>query len=102
MHHFVLIHLTFNLEMHNDLYMVYILPYVNYTGCLLDRGLHLKYVCLYKCLHNLAPVYLTELYVSRQTHRAGLRSGNRNLLEVPKVKTKYYGERAFAYAGPTV
>ena len=57
---------------------------------------------MYKCLHNLAPVYLTELCVSRQTHRAGLQSGNRNLLEVPKVKTKYYGERAFAYAGPTV
>ena len=57
---------------------------------------------MYKCLHNLAPVYLTELCVSRQTHWAGLRSGNRNLLEVPKVKTKYYGERAFAYAGPTV
>ena len=53
-------------------------------------------------MHNLAPVYLTELCVPRQTHRAGLRSGNRNLLEVPKVKTKYYGERAFAYAGPTV
>ena len=57
---------------------------------------------MYKCLHNLAPVYLTELCVSRQTHRAGLRSGDRNLLEVPKVKTKYYGERAFAYAGPAV
>ena len=57
---------------------------------------------MYKCLHNLAPVYLTELCVSRQTHRAGLRSGNRNVLEVPKVKTKYYGERAFAYAGPTI
>ena len=54
------------------------------------------------CLHYLAHVYLTELCVSRQTHRAGLRSGNRNLLEVPKVKTKYYGERAFAYAGHTV
>ena len=26
---------------------------------------------IYKCLHNLAPVYLTELCVSRQTHRAG-------------------------------
>ena len=59
-------------------------------------------ICMFMCLHNLAPVYLTELRVSRQTHRAGLRSGNRNLLEVPKVKTKYYGERAFAYAGPTV
>ena len=59
-------------------------------------------VFIYKFLHNLAPVYLTELCVSRQIHRAGQRSGNRNLLEVPIVKTKYYGQRAFAYAGPTV
>ena len=57
---------------------------------------------VYKCLHNLAPVYLSELCVLKQTHQAGLRLGNRNLLEVPKVKTQYYGECAFAYAGPTV
>ena len=57
---------------------------------------------MYKCLHSLALVYLTELCVSRQTHRAGMRSGNRNILEVPKVKTKYYGESSFAYAGPAV
>ena len=43
---------------------------------------------MYKCPHNLVPVYLSELCMSRQTH--------------PKVKAKYYGERGFAYAGPTV
>ena len=57
---------------------------------------------VFKCLHNIAPVYLSELCVLRQTHRAGLRSGNRNQLDAPKVKTNYYGEHAFAYAGPTV
>lgn len=53
---------------------------------------------VFKCLHNQAPVYLTELTVRLNHHRA-LRSSHTNLL-VPRFKTSTYGARSFSVIGP--
>ena len=56
---------------------------------------------VFKCLHGLAPVYLTELIVLYIPNRP-LRSAGANLLVVPKSRTKSYGDRSFSVAGPTL
>jgi len=53
----------------------------------------------YKCLNDLAPVYLSELIFKHQPSR-NLRSKNRNLLIVPRYNLETYGKSAFSYAGP--
>ena len=53
----------------------------------------------YKCLHNLAPRYLSDLlqyYTSGQTTR----SAAFDLLFVPKSRTKSFGDRSFEVAAP--
>ncbi len=54
---------------------------------------------VYKSLHNLAPVYLSEL-LHLYTPSRSLRSRDQALLVVPRVRLKRRGERAFAVAGP--
>ena len=54
---------------------------------------------VYKCLHGLAPQYLTELIKLRCPPRT-LRSSNRLVLEKPIINMVSYGQRAFNYAGP--
>ena len=49
---------------------------------------------VFECLNNLAPGYLTELIIPYNPTRA-LRSETANLLTVPSVRTKTYGERRF-------
>ena len=53
---------------------------------------------VYKTLHGLAPIYLTELLRysvrTRQLHSRGC-----NVLQVPRIHNKY-GERSFSVAGP--
>ena len=49
--------------------------------------------------HIMAPTYLVEL-LSRYIPARNLRSSNMNLLEVPTIRTKTYGQRAFSYAAP--
>ena len=51
---------------------------------------------VYKCINGLAPSYLCDLIVQKQSHY-GLRSQS---LLVPRIKHKTLGERAFAYKGP--
>ena len=52
-----------------------------------------------RCLHHQAPVYLSEL-VSLHKPSRQLRSSSQHLLEQPRVTSKTYGERTFAYAAP--
>ena len=54
---------------------------------------------VYKCLHGLAPQYLTELIKLRCPPRT-LRSSNRLVLEKPIINMVSYVQRAFSYAGP--
>ncbi len=54
---------------------------------------------VFKSLHNLAPVYLSEL-LHLYTPSRSLRSCDQALLVVPHVRLKCRGERAFAVAGP--
>jgi hypothetical protein len=59
---------------------------------------------IYKCLHQAAPEYLTQLCipVSSITGRRHLRSAAHGDLHVPRTILKTYGPRSFAVAGPTV
>ena len=54
----------------------------------------------YRCLNNMAPLYLKDLVATYQPLRP-LRSENKQLLIVPKVRTSY-GSRSFAAASATV
>ena len=52
-----------------------------------------------KALNNLAPLYLSQLIVPYNPTR-NLRSAGRHLLEVPNVRLKSYGDRAFLVSAP--
>ena len=58
---------------------------------------------MYKCLHNMAPEYLSALCqpVSGVPGRRHLRAAGRGKLDFPRVSLSTYKGRAFAYAGPT-
>ena len=57
---------------------------------------------VYKCVHNLAPDYLSSLLHTPQETRYNLRSRVDNtLLHVPRVSSKK-GEQSFDFSGPTV
>jgi len=60
-------------------------------------------VQVYKCLHNMAPGYLSALCqpVSRVPGRCHLRSAGRGELDFPRVSLYTCEGWAFAYAGPT-
>ena len=57
---------------------------------------------VYKTLYGLAPSYLSSKLSLRPNK--GLRPDNQLLLDVPKstLPLKYYGDRAFSVAGPTL
>ena len=59
---------------------------------------------VYKCLHGIAPAYLTEMLVQKSTVPAlsRLRSTARGDLLVPRTKTKTIGPRSFATSGPAL
>ena len=59
---------------------------------------------VYRCLHGMAPEYLSELCfpVKLRPSRYQLRSSHSNQLIVPPVKLSTYWPRSFAVAGPTV
>ncbi len=54
---------------------------------------------VYKSLHNLAPMYLSELLHPYTPSRC-LRSSDQNLLIVPQSRLKRRGDRAFSVVGP--
>ena len=56
---------------------------------------------VFKCLHAMAPTYLTELIKIKQQARQGLRLANmNNILDVPKMKRKTFALGAFSVYGP--
>ena len=55
----------------------------------------------YRCLHDLAPVYLSEL-LELYVPSCALCSAEKHLLKVPHTRLKSCGERAFASAAPTL
>ncbi len=56
---------------------------------------------VFKALHNLAPIYLTELL---QTHKSvrPLRSRFLGTLSMPRSRLKHRGDQAFVIVGPTL
>ena len=54
----------------------------------------------YKCLNNLAPMYLTNLLVPYCPVRT-LRSSDQCRLKTPDTRLKSYGDRSFSFAAPT-
>jgi len=63
-------------------------------------------ICLliFKCLHQMAPVYLTVMSdpVSASASRSHLRSAARGDLAVPRSRTTTYGQRSFSVSGPSL
>ena len=92
------------------------LPYRSSVTDLMHQELHwldvqspVRYkigLLVYKCLHGLAPRYLSDFCVPVQvaSTRASLRSARfqERLLMVPRTKTKTIGPRGFFHASPTV
>jgi len=63
-------------------------------------------VCIqvFKCLHGMAPDYLSTMChpVSRLPGRQNLRSANRRQLDVPRITLLSCSVQAFAHAGPSL
>jgi len=57
-------------------------------------------VQVFRCLHKMAPEYLST-YCQPISGRRHLRSADRGHLDFPRVKFSSYGGRSFAYAGPS-
>ena len=65
-----------------------------------EKRVQYKIILLtFKSLHGMAPPYLRELIKPYHGPRKN-RSAKSNFLEIPKTKTKTYGDRAFACSGP--
>ena len=56
---------------------------------------------VYKILNGTAPSYISSL-VNQYTPARSLRSADMNLLQTPRVRTEYYGDRAFGKLAPTL
>jgi len=63
-----------------------------------------RVVLVYKCLHQAAPIYLSELCIPVATFAAGvdLRSAVKECLVIGYCRTKNYAQRSFSYSGPTL
>ena len=73
----------------------------------LDVTDHVRFrVCVqvFKCLHGMAPNYLSTMChrASRLPGRQNLRSANRGQLDVTRATLSSCGVRAFAHAGPSL
>ncbi len=67
-----------------------------------EQRIMFKILCLtFKALTGLAPGYIADLITPYSPTRA-LRSGDHQLLCVPKVNTKMFGERYFSHAAPSL
>ena len=74
----------------NDLYWFDVPERVTFRLC----------VMVYKCLHDIAPPYLSKLFRNIEGRRQ-LRSETRGDLDVPRCRLSTYGRRAFSCAGPS-
>ena len=68
------------------------------------RNWHNSLKRIYKCLHQAAPIYLSELCipVASFTGRSHLRLAVKECLVISYCRTKNYGQRSFSYSGPTL
>ena len=57
---------------------------------------------VYKVTRGMAPPYLCDLIEEQHPGRYPLRSNDKNLLKIPRTKTKSFGDRAFAVSAPTI
>ena len=57
-------------------------------------------ILTYKALHGLAPLYISEILKLKPTADRSMRSDDKNLLVVPKTRTKTYGDRSFVHCSP--
>lgn len=55
---------------------------------------------VYKCLHNKAPKYLSDLIIIKTPGRYNLRKNQQTHLMVPQTNRISFGDRSFACAGP--
>ena len=55
---------------------------------------------VYKSLHNLAPVYISDLITKCVPNISSLRSSDQCLLRVPRSSLKTCGDRSFVFAAP--
>ena len=66
----------------------------------LEKQILFKLLCLtFEAFNGLAPHYWTD-QLKQYTPTQTLPSTDKGLLCVPKIRTKIYGARAFAYAAP--
>ena len=56
---------------------------------------------VFKALNGIPPRYICDLIREKASIRSSLRSNDLTLLEVPRTKCKTFGNRAFAFAGPS-
>ena len=56
---------------------------------------------VFKALNGITPRYICDLIREKASIRSSLRSNDLTLLEVPRTKCKTFGNRAFAFAGPS-
>jgi len=66
-----------------------------------DRVTYKLGVTVYKCLHDQAPDYLSELCTVQRSLKLLINSISRHLLVVPRFHLDTYGRHTFAVAGPT-
>ena len=57
---------------------------------------------IHKCIHNIAPVYLTEMVFSELSHTRNLRSTQRRLLYTTKSRTEFVHSGSFKSMGPPI
>ena len=57
---------------------------------------------MYKCIYNIAPVYLTEMVLSEVPHNRNLRSIQRRLLYRAKSRTEFVHNDSFKCMGPCI
>ena len=57
---------------------------------------------MYKCIHNTAPAYLTEMVISELPHTKNIRSTQRGLLYTTKSRTEFVHSRSFKSMGPYI
>ena len=78
---------------HDDLHWLLVPERINYKICLF----------IFKCLHQLAPPYLSSMIVPllAASTRRHLRSAGQGDLLVPRTRTASFGPRGFPVAGPS-
>ena len=57
---------------------------------------------MYKCIHNIAPVYLTEMVLSKVPHNRNLSSTQKKLLYITKSRTELIHSGSFKSMGPHI